>query len=100
MKRNKRFIPAYKCGMCGKIFTLDRWDCDDEKRAADYIGIDQNDYRCEVIRAPFDKREPVFSLNSKNSLAEEEKAHICEDGSLGIGKLSGMKCIAKDKPTE
>lgn len=48
MKRNKRFIPAYKCRMCGKIFTLDRWDCDDEKRAADYIGINQNDYRCVV----------------------------------------------------
>lgn len=100
MKRNKRFIPAYKCGMCGKFFIMDHWSSDDDKSAADYIGIDKTDYRCEVVNASFNEREPVFSLNSKNALAEKEKAHICEDGSLGIGKLAGMKCIVKDEPTE
>ena len=100
MKENKRFVPAYKCRMCGKIFIMDQWSSDDDKRAADYIGIGQDDYRCEFVSASFNEREPVFSPNSKNALAEKEKAHICEDGSLGIGKLAGMKCIVKDEPTE
>lgn len=99
MKENKRFVPAYKCVMCGKFFIMDYWSSDDDKRAADYIGIGQNDYRCEVVSASFNEREPVFSLNSKNAVAEGERAHICEDGSLGIGKLAGMKCVAKREPT-
>ena len=93
--KNELYSPAYKCRMCGKIIVVDGWSLDDERDAAFAIGIPREDFSRERVAAVFGNRRPVFFPDFQKSGLNKETVHICEDGSLGMVELVGMKRFMK-----
>ena len=93
MKREESFSPADKCRMCGKVF-VHSGRLDGERKAATLVGISEDDFSAERVRAFFERREPVF-IPDKFIFASV--VHICDDGSLGVADIIGMKRFCADE---